>query len=79
VPYFWGVVGGWLTLLFLSWAGETGFHATDVDSDASFGGALQILDKSLRAVSLGIKRLYYHQGTIDQGRYTFAPESGAGS
>jgi hypothetical protein len=45
--------------------------------DASFGGALQILDKSLRAVSLGIKRLYYHQGTINQGKNKFlATESG---
>lgn len=50
--------------------GETGFHGTDVDSDASFGGALQILDKSLRATSLDIKRLYYHQGTINQGKQT---------
>lgn len=35
--------------------------------DAKFGGALQVLDKTLRAVSIGIQRLYYHQGTINQG------------
>jgi hypothetical protein len=35
--------------------------------DAKFGGALQVLDKTMRAVSIGIQRLYYHQGTINQG------------
>lgn len=47
--------------------GETGFHGQEVPSDASFGAALQILDKSLLATSLDVKRLYYHQGTINQG------------
>ncbi|KAH7020712.1 uncharacterized protein B0I36DRAFT_387583 [Microdochium trichocladiopsis] len=47
--------------------GETGFHGTDVESDASFGGALQLPDKSLLATTLDINRLYYHQGTINQG------------
>ncbi|KAH7000895.1 hypothetical protein EDB80DRAFT_810009 [Ilyonectria destructans] len=45
--------------------GETGFHATDFEMDEQFGGAIHIADKTLRALSLGVKRLYYHQGTID--------------
>lgn len=36
--------------------------------DATFGGALQVLDKTLLALSIGIERLYYHQGTINQGK-----------
>ncbi|KAH8901723.1 hypothetical protein GQ53DRAFT_790114 [Thozetella sp. PMI_491] len=51
--------------------GETGFHGQDVEHDASFGGAIQILDKSLRAVSMGIKRLYFHQGTINQAYFNW--------
>ncbi|TLD10910.1 hypothetical protein PgNI_06550 [Pyricularia grisea] len=47
--------------------GETGFHGTDFEMDAQFGGAVQIVDKTLRALSLGVSRLYYHQGTINQG------------
>ncbi|KAI9162699.1 hypothetical protein HJFPF1_04290 [Paramyrothecium foliicola] len=46
--------------------GETGFHGLDDPMDSKFGGALQVLDKTLRSVSIGIKRLYYHQGTINQ-------------
>jgi hypothetical protein len=48
--------------------GETGFH-DDIAADASFGGALQVLDKTLHATSIGIERLFYHQGTINQGMY----------
>ena len=48
-------------------SGETGFHGQDVATDATFGGALQILDKTLRATSVGVERLFYHQGTINQG------------
>lgn len=47
--------------------GETGFHGLDEEMDATHGGALQVLDKTLWALSLGIEKLYYHQGTINQG------------
>lgn len=39
----------------------------DFVMDAQFGGAIQIVDKTLRALSEGVMRLYYHQGTINQG------------
>ena len=35
--------------------------------DATFGAAIQTFDKSLRALSMGVNRLFYHQGTINQG------------
>lgn len=47
--------------------GETGFHGLDFAMDATFGAAIQAVDKTLYALSLGIDRLFYHQGTIDQG------------
>ena len=53
--------------------GETGFHGQDIAADATFGGALQILDKTLRATSVGIERLFYHQGTINQGMWISLP------
>ncbi|GKT79499.1 hypothetical protein ColTof4_11922 [Colletotrichum tofieldiae] len=42
-------------------------YILDFEMDAMFGGAIQIVDKTLRALSMGIQRLYYHQGTINQG------------
>ncbi len=54
-------------------SGETGFHGQDIATDATFGGALQILDKTLRATSVGIERLFYHQGTINQGMCSRIP------
>ncbi|KAF3402328.1 Beta-glucuronidase [Talaromyces pinophilus] len=51
--------------------GETNFHPYDVDMDATFGAALQTLDKSLHAVTLGIKRLFFHQGTINQALFNW--------
>jgi hypothetical protein len=47
--------------------GETGFHGLDFVMDQQFGGAIQIVDKTLLALSMGVQRLYYHQGTINQG------------
>jgi len=35
--------------------------------DEMFGGAIQIVDKTLRALSMGVQRLFYHQGTVNQG------------
>lgn len=35
--------------------------------DATFGSAIQTVDKTLYTLCLGIERLFYHQGTIDQG------------
>ncbi|KXJ91623.1 hypothetical protein Micbo1qcDRAFT_203689 [Microdochium bolleyi] len=55
--------------------GETGFHGQEVPSDASFGAALQVFDKSLLATSLNIKRLYYHQGTINQASFNWFSSS----
>ena len=49
--------------------GETGFHGEDYEMDQQFGGAIQIVDKTLHALSKGVQRLYYHQGTINQGVY----------
>lgn len=48
--------------------GETGFHGEDYIMDQQFGGAIQIVDKTLLALSMGVQRLYYHQGTINQGK-----------
>lgn len=57
------------TLTQLYGPGEMNFHPNDLSMDATFGAALQTLDKALRAVTMGITRLYYHQGTINQGIY----------
>ncbi|UPL01576.1 hypothetical protein LCI18_012510 [Fusarium solani-melongenae] len=51
--------------------GETGFHALDYEMDATFGSAIQAVDKTLRALSLGIQRLFYHQGTINQAFFNW--------
>jgi hypothetical protein len=48
--------------------GETGFHGLDYEMDATFGSAIQTVDKTLRALSIGTQRLFYHQGTINQGK-----------
>ncbi|KAI8714924.1 Glyco-hydro-79C domain-containing protein [Fusarium sp. LHS14.1] len=37
----------------------------------SFGGALFVLDRSLRAASIGRQRLFYHQGTVTQANYNW--------
>ncbi|RGP75985.1 hypothetical protein FSPOR_432 [Fusarium sporotrichioides] len=50
--------------------GETGFHGLDYEMDATFGSAIQTIDKTLRALSIGTQRLFYHQGTINQERLT---------
>lgn len=36
--------------------------------DATFGSAIQMVDKTLRALSIGTYRLFYHQGTVNQGK-----------
>ncbi|KAF4338066.1 glycoside hydrolase superfamily [Fusarium beomiforme] len=41
--------------------GETGFHGLDYEMDSTFGSAIQAADKALRALSLGIERVFYHQ------------------
>ncbi|KLU85834.1 hypothetical protein MAPG_04854 [Magnaporthiopsis poae ATCC 64411] len=52
--------------------GETGFHGHDNPvMDAQFGSAIQIVDKTLRALSLGVKCLYYHQGTINEAHFNW--------
>ncbi|KAJ4177854.1 hypothetical protein NW755_013616 [Fusarium falciforme] len=51
--------------------GETGFHGLDYEMDATFGSAIQAVDKTLRALSLGIQRLFYHQGTINQAFFNW--------
>ncbi|KAH7161780.1 hypothetical protein EDB81DRAFT_854074 [Dactylonectria macrodidyma] len=51
--------------------GETGFHGLDYEMDATFGSAIQLLDKSLRAMTLGVQRLFYHQGTINQAFFNW--------
>ncbi|KAF5660910.1 hypothetical protein FDENT_13618, partial [Fusarium denticulatum] len=45
--------------------GETGFHGLDYEMDSTFGSAIQITDKTLRALTLGIQRLFYHQVLTD--------------
>ncbi|KAJ5892275.1 uncharacterized protein N7473_008503 [Penicillium subrubescens] len=59
--------------------GETNFHPYDVGMDEPFGAALATLDKSLHVVTLGIQRLYFHQGTINQGEHIVELDSGNGS
>ncbi|KAI8710732.1 Glyco-hydro-79C domain-containing protein [Fusarium sp. LHS14.1] len=51
--------------------GETGFHGLETTQDATFGGAIQIIDKTLHALTLGIKRLYYHQGGLGANQASF--------
>ncbi|KAK7187721.1 hypothetical protein DPSP01_004558 [Paraphaeosphaeria sporulosa] len=51
--------------------GETNFHGLDEEMDATFGGALVTLDRSLRSTSIGIKRLFYHQGTVNQAFFNW--------
>ncbi|KAH6871488.1 hypothetical protein B0T10DRAFT_568278 [Thelonectria olida] len=51
--------------------GETGFHGADYEMDATFGSAIQTVDKTLRALTLGIQRLFYHQGTINQAFFNW--------
>lgn len=50
-------------------SGETGFHGLDYEMDSTFGSAIQTTDKTLRALTRGIQRLFYHQGTINQGKF----------
>lgn len=49
-------------------SGETGFHGQDFEMDSTFGAAIQATDKTLRALTVGVQRLFYHQGTINQGK-----------
>ncbi|KAF3386922.1 hypothetical protein F1880_001326 [Penicillium rolfsii] len=51
--------------------GETNFHPYDVEMDETFGAALATLDKSLHGVTLGIQRLFFHQGTINQALFNW--------
>ncbi|KAM0206259.1 hypothetical protein ACHAQI_008359 [Fusarium lateritium] len=51
--------------------GETGFHGLDYEMDATFGSAIQTVDKTLRALSIGTYRLFYHQGTINQAFFNW--------
>ncbi|KYG13810.1 hypothetical protein FVEG_14131 [Fusarium verticillioides 7600] len=51
--------------------GETGFHGLDYEMDSTFGSAIQTTDKTLRALTLGIQRLFYHQGTINQAFFNW--------
>lgn len=37
--------------------GEAGFHGLETRQDATFGGALQIIDESLRFLSSGVQRI----------------------
>ncbi|KAM0297033.1 hypothetical protein ACHAPM_009902 [Fusarium culmorum] len=51
--------------------GKTGFHGLDYEMDATFGSAIQTVDKTLRALSIGTQRLFYHQGTINQAFFNW--------
>ncbi|KAI1306675.1 hypothetical protein F5Y03DRAFT_354160 [Xylaria venustula] len=51
--------------------GEAGFHGLETTQDANFGGAIQIVDKTLQAVSMGIQRIYYHQGDLGESQASF--------
>lgn len=37
--------------------------------DATLGFAIQTVDKTLHGLALGIQRIFYHQGTINQGMF----------
>ncbi|KAL2802462.1 hypothetical protein BJX63DRAFT_437848 [Aspergillus granulosus] len=45
--------------------GETNFHPYDVQMDQTFGAALATLDRSMRAVTMGIQRLFFHQALFN--------------
>ncbi|OQD64456.1 hypothetical protein PENPOL_c007G07799 [Penicillium polonicum] len=51
--------------------GETGFHGADYKMDATLGSAIQTVDKTLRGLSIGIQRMFYHQGTINQAFFNW--------
>ncbi|KAJ0426845.1 hypothetical protein BJY00DRAFT_306836 [Aspergillus carlsbadensis] len=51
--------------------GETNFHPYDVHMDETFGAAIATLDRSMRALSIGIQRLFFHQGTINQALFNW--------
>ncbi|GAW14074.1 hypothetical protein ANO14919_034660 [Xylariales sp. No.14919] len=51
--------------------GEAGFHGLETKQDATFGGAVQIVDKTLHAVSMGVQRIYYHQGNLGAYQSSF--------
>ncbi|KAJ3566688.1 hypothetical protein NPX13_g7041 [Xylaria arbuscula] len=51
--------------------GEAGFHGLETTQDATFAGAIQIVDKTLQAVSMGIQRIYYHQGSLGESQASF--------
>ncbi|CAI7580895.1 unnamed protein product [Penicillium viridicatum] len=39
--------------------------------DATLGSAIQTVDKTLRGLSIGIQRMFYHQGTINQAFFNW--------
>lgn len=49
------------------------FHGLDEEMDATFGSALVTLHRTLRSVSIGLEQLFYHQGTINQGKLALTP------
>ncbi|KAJ8122812.1 hypothetical protein ONZ43_g1086 [Nemania bipapillata] len=51
--------------------GEAGFHGLETKQDATFGGALQLLDKTMYALSIGAQRIYYHQGGLGENQASF--------
>ncbi|KGO50014.1 Glycoside hydrolase, superfamily [Penicillium expansum] len=51
--------------------GETGFHSGDYEMDATLGFAIQTVDKTLHGLALGIQRIFYHQGTINQAFFNW--------
>lgn len=51
--------------------GEAGFHGLETRQDSTFGGALQLIDKSLRFLSSGVQRIYYHQGGLGVNQAAF--------
>lgn len=51
--------------------GEAGFHGLETLQDATFGGALQIIDKTLRFLSSSVQRIYYHQGGLGTNQAAF--------
>ncbi|KAH6672089.1 hypothetical protein B0J14DRAFT_618426 [Halenospora varia] len=51
--------------------GETDFHSEDLVIDSTFGAAISTLDRSLRALSMGMHRVFYHQGTVNQAYFNW--------
>lgn len=51
--------------------GEAGFHGPETAYDATFGSALQLVDKTLHALSLGVQRIFYHQGSLGVNQASF--------